>query len=72
MKNRFTEGNTELLTCIACLDPRNPFSDFDHAKLLRMVELYPNDFSLMDRELSINRLNNFIFDARSDTSFPEL
>ncbi|KAL6532356.1 hypothetical protein OROGR_014326 [Orobanche gracilis] len=71
MENRFTKGNTKLLTCIACLDPRNSFSDFDHGKLLRMAELYPNDFSLMDRELLVNQLNNFIFDARSDTSFFE-
>ncbi|KAL6509819.1 hypothetical protein OROGR_022307 [Orobanche gracilis] len=72
MENRFTKGNTELLTCIACLDPRNSFSDFDHAKLLRMAELYPNDFSLIDRELLVNQLNNFIFDARSDTCFSKL
>ncbi|KAL6529239.1 hypothetical protein OROGR_014862 [Orobanche gracilis] len=40
------------------------FSDFDHAN--------PNDFSLMDRELLVNQLNNFIFDVISDTSFSEL
>ncbi|KAL6499505.1 hypothetical protein OROGR_027415 [Orobanche gracilis] len=37
MENRFTEGNTESLTCIDCLDPRNSFSDFDHAKNGRIV-----------------------------------
>ncbi|KAL6548418.1 hypothetical protein OROGR_008839 [Orobanche gracilis] len=72
MENRFTEGNTELLTCIACLDPSNSYSYFDHTKLLRMAELYPNDFSLMDRKLLVNQLNNFIFDVISDTSFCEL
>lgn len=72
MENRFTEGNTELLTCVGCLDPRNSFLDFDHAKLLRLAEFYPEDFSLMDRELLVNQLNNFIFDVRGDKSCSEL
>ncbi|KAL6504206.1 hypothetical protein OROGR_026129 [Orobanche gracilis] len=72
MENRFTERNTDLLTCIACLDPRNSSSYFNHAKLLRMAELYPNDLSLMKRELLVNQLNNFIFDVTSDTSFSKL
>ncbi|KAL6501589.1 hypothetical protein OROGR_026722 [Orobanche gracilis] len=33
---------------------------------------YLNDFSLMDQELLVNQINNFIFDVRSDTSFSEL
>ncbi|XP_063940266.1 uncharacterized protein LOC135148341 [Daucus carota subsp. sativus] len=72
MENRFSETNSELLTCIASLDPRNSFLDFDHAKLLRLAQFYPNDFSLMDQELLGTQLNNFIFDVRSDKHISEL
>ncbi|KAL6540509.1 hypothetical protein OROMI_024392 [Orobanche minor] len=72
MENRFTERNTELLTCIGTLDPRNSFSSFDHAKLLQFAQFYPQDFSLMDQELLVNQLHNFIYDVRSDKSFSEI
>ena len=48
MDRRFTEVSTELLLCIACLDPRNSFSAFNHAKLLRLAEFYLEDFSAID------------------------
>ncbi|XP_065868106.1 uncharacterized protein [Euphorbia lathyris] len=54
MDDRFREGNTELLLCMSCLDPRSAFSSFDQAKLLRLAQFYPEDFSEMDRELLIN------------------
>ncbi|KRH30943.1 hypothetical protein GLYMA_11G216600v4, partial [Glycine max] len=41
---RFDEENTELLQCVSCLSPSSSFEAFDVKKLLRMVELYPNDF----------------------------
>ncbi|KAG4921415.1 hypothetical protein JHK84_050288 [Glycine max] len=41
---RFDEDNTELLQCVSCLSPSSSFEAFDVKKLLRMVELYPNDF----------------------------
>ncbi|KAL5155937.1 Zinc finger MYM-type protein 1 [Glycine soja] len=41
---RFDEENTELLQCVSCLSPLSSFEAFDVKKLLRMVELYPNDF----------------------------
>ncbi|XP_058759260.1 uncharacterized protein LOC131632536 [Vicia villosa] len=41
---RFDEENTELLQCVSCLSPSSPFSAFDVKKLLRIVELYPNNF----------------------------
>nr|XP_017217119.1 PREDICTED: uncharacterized protein LOC108194679 [Daucus carota subsp. sativus] len=68
----FSETNTELLTCIVFLDPRNSFSDFNHAKLLRLTQFYPNDFSLMDQELLGTQFNNFIFDVRRDKNISEL
>jgi hypothetical protein len=41
---RFDEENTELLQCVSCLSPAKSFAAFDVNKLLRMTELYPNDF----------------------------
>ncbi|KAL6553068.1 hypothetical protein OROGR_006910 [Orobanche gracilis] len=49
MENRFNETNTELLMCIACLDPKNSFSNYSSSGLVRLAELYPQDFSVNDR-----------------------
>ncbi|XP_027120533.2 uncharacterized protein [Coffea arabica] len=48
MNNRFSEVSTELLSCIACLDPKSSFSQFNVQKLLRLADLYPEDFSSRD------------------------
>lgn len=72
MNNRFTEGNTDLLLCIASLDPRNSFSSFNQEKLLQLAQFYPEDFSEMDQVLLTNQLDNFIYDVRNDNSFSEL
>nr|XP_027090302.1 uncharacterized protein LOC113711337 [Coffea arabica] len=37
MNNRFSEVSTELLSCIACLDPKSSFSQFNVQKLLALV-----------------------------------
>ena len=47
MNNRFSETSTELLRCIACLDPRNSFSKFDKGMLLRLAEIYSDDSLLL-------------------------
>ena len=46
MYNRSVETNTELLTCISCLDPRDSFSIFDPSRLLRIAKIYYDDFSV--------------------------
>ncbi|XP_057795936.1 uncharacterized protein LOC131012043 isoform X2 [Salvia miltiorrhiza] len=45
MNNRFSEASTNLLRCMACLDPRNSFSQFDINQLMRFTTWYPEDFS---------------------------
>ncbi|KAI0493650.1 hypothetical protein KFK09_023771 [Dendrobium nobile] len=45
LNNRFTEANTELLLCIACLNPSNLFSAFNKDKLIKLANLYPSDFT---------------------------
>ena len=48
--HRFNEVSSELLTCFACLDPRESFSKFDVNKLARLTEIYLDDFSFDDRK----------------------
>ncbi|XP_057418559.1 uncharacterized protein LOC130712758 [Lotus japonicus] len=45
LNNRFTEANTELLLCVACLSPRDSFVAFDKEKLIRLAQFYPSEFS---------------------------
>ena len=45
MNHRFSEANTDLLDCIACLDPKNEFSNFDMDKFAHLADLYSVDFT---------------------------
>uniref|UniRef100_J3M5D5 DUF4371 domain-containing protein n=1 Tax=Oryza brachyantha TaxID=4533 RepID=J3M5D5_ORYBR len=40
MNHRFGEVSSELLVCMACLNPRNSFSNFDVDKLVRLAQIY--------------------------------
>ncbi|XP_048447892.1 zinc finger MYM-type protein 1-like [Pyrus x bretschneideri] len=44
LDDRFAEGNTELLICLACLSPNDSFVAFDKEKLVCLAQLYPKDF----------------------------
>ncbi|XP_049383041.1 uncharacterized protein LOC125847472 [Solanum stenotomum] len=44
LNDRFNEESTDLLHGIACLNPINSFSSFDSKKIMKMAELYPDDF----------------------------
>ncbi|CAM8914111.1 unnamed protein product [Rhodiola kirilowii] len=69
MENRFSESTTELLTCIGCLDPKNSFSNFNHSKIIRLAELYPQEFSvcaLMELE---EELKGWICEMRENEKF---
>ena len=44
LNNRFSEANTDLLICMACLNPSNSFVTFDKEKLIRLEKFYPSDF----------------------------
>ncbi|KAH7673951.1 Ribonuclease H-like protein [Dioscorea alata] len=69
MQNRFPEASTELLLLMSCLDPRDSFSKFSIHKLLRLVELYPKDFTLTERIMLQDQLTTFIYDVRNDDDF---
>lgn len=72
MENRFGDSNAELLTCIACLDPKNSFSNFNESKLLRLVELYPQDFSICDQMELKDQLKMWIYEMRGNENFSKL
>ncbi|XP_059310294.1 uncharacterized protein LOC132061511 [Lycium ferocissimum] len=44
LNDRFNEVTSDLLNGVACLNPIDSFSSFDIKKIVRMVELYPDDF----------------------------
>ena len=72
MENRFTESSKELLLCMACLDPTNLFSNFSLSSLVRLAELYPQDFSEADRIELKEQLKTWIYEMRGNTTFSKL
>ena len=69
MNHLFSETSTRLLQCIACLDPRESFSSFDHEKLLELASIYSLDFSSQDCHLLIDQLNVYVHVMRSTPDF---
>ena len=69
---RFDEENTELLQCVSCLSPSSSFEAFDVKKLLRMVELYPNDFVDVPEVVVRHQLQNYVRNVRCDPKFAKL
>jgi hypothetical protein len=45
LNGRFDEINSELLLCVACLNPKDSFRAFDKEKLVKFVSFYPKEFS---------------------------
>ncbi|XP_057807509.1 uncharacterized protein LOC131022121 isoform X1 [Salvia miltiorrhiza] len=60
---RFSEASTNLLRCMACLDPRNNFSQFNIDQLMRFTTLYPEDFGPGDYLLFPQLLLDFIINV---------
>ncbi|VFQ84042.1 unnamed protein product, partial [Cuscuta campestris] len=62
----------ELLRCVACLSRRDSFHNFDVAKLVRLSQFYPNDFSEVHAKELQNQLETYIMDVTSDDRFSNL
>ena len=71
MNHRFNEVSSELVLCMSCLDPRNSFSKFDVNKLVRLAEIYADDFTTSDRFLLRNELQSFILNVRRSGQFDD-
>ncbi|XP_070052461.1 uncharacterized protein [Nicotiana tomentosiformis] len=70
---RFNEVTTNLLVGVACLNPVDSFSSFDINKILRMAELYPDDFDENIMVTLKNQLETYIVDIRDvDERFSNL
>ena len=72
MENRFPETNTELLLCMDCLNPNNSFANFDVEKLLRLAELYPEDFTSEELMILPHQLRSYIFNIKDDDGFSKI
>ncbi|KAH7658156.1 Ribonuclease H-like protein [Dioscorea alata] len=72
MQNRFQEASIELLLVMPCLDPRDLFSKFSIHKLLRLAELYPEDFTITERMILEDQLTTFIYEERNDDDFIDI
>ncbi|XP_060170504.1 uncharacterized protein LOC132601441 [Lycium barbarum] len=63
LNNRFDEETSNLLLGIASLNPPNSFSSFNIEKILRLAELYPDDFDKHARIDLRFQLENYIVDV---------
>ena len=71
LNNHFSEANTDLLFCMACLNPSNSFVAFNKEKLILLAKFYPSDF-LGTYILALDsQLQNYIFDMHSNNFFLE-
>ncbi|XP_075636729.1 uncharacterized protein LOC142608964 [Castanea sativa] len=69
LNNRFSEVNTDLLLCMACLNPSNSFVAFH--KEVRLAKFYPSDFLGTNILALDSQLQNYIFDMHSNDFFLE-
>lgn len=69
MNHRFNEVSSEILVCMSCLDPSDSFSKFNVDKLIRLAEIYADDFTMADRFLLRNQLQTFILNIRRSEEF---
>ncbi|CAM8944628.1 unnamed protein product [Rhodiola kirilowii] len=72
MDNHFSESTTELLTCIGCLDPKNSFSNFNIPKIIRLAELYPQEFSMCDLMELEEELKGWFYEMTENEKFSVL
>ena len=55
-----------------CLSPVNNFASFDKAKIVRLAQLYPQDFDRMDLMNLPIQLDNYIHDMKMHSEFSSL
>ncbi|XP_041995646.1 uncharacterized protein LOC121745754 [Salvia splendens] len=72
MENHFPKINTELLTCINSLSPKNSFASFNVDKLVHLAELYPADFSSIECISLPYQLKTFINDIVDKVEFSNI
>ncbi|CAD6336792.1 unnamed protein product [Miscanthus lutarioriparius] len=68
MNHRFSETSSELLICMAAFNPRDS-SNFDVKKLVRLAEIYADDFDIGELAVLPNHLTQFVNRARRTLDF---
>ncbi|XP_023741429.1 uncharacterized protein LOC111889507 [Lactuca sativa] len=72
--DRFSEVSTDLLEYMAALSPCNTFSMFEKSKLVKLSELYQNDFNDLERVFAnlkgIAELSRLMVETGKHRSFP--
>lgn len=68
----FSEANTKLLLCVACLCPDDSFLGFDRHRLISLSRFFPQDFSTNQIEALDDQLETYILDMRSTDAFGKL
>ncbi|CAD6214306.1 unnamed protein product [Miscanthus lutarioriparius] len=69
LNNRFSERSTQLLRCVACLDPRDSFANFEVQKLVELAKIYKDDFCDYDCIKLAGDFRIFIDEVRNDDNF---
>ncbi|XP_055822178.1 uncharacterized protein LOC129890709 [Solanum dulcamara] len=73
LDDRFNEVTSDFINRVACLNSIDSFSSFDIKRIMRMVELYPDDFDEFKIRDLENQLANYIIDVRdTDKRFSNL
>lgn len=67
--HRFNEVSSELLVGFSCLDPNNSFSNFNLDKLVKLGELYVQDFTVVERAMLRDQLETYIVHVRRHVAF---
>ncbi|WVZ79851.1 hypothetical protein U9M48_027380 [Paspalum notatum var. saurae] len=69
MNHRFGEVSSELLVCMVSLNPRNSFSNFDDDKLVKLAEMYVEDYNIGELLLLPRQLKEFHSRVRRSSEF---
>ncbi|CAN1289848.1 Zinc finger MYM-type protein 1 [Linum perenne] len=72
LNNRFDEVSTELLCCVACLNPDDLFIAFDKQKFVKLATFYPEDFSIHDISFFGFQLETYVHEMKLDERFKGL
>ena len=70
--DRFSEGSTDLLDCMAVLSPHDSFSEFSVSKLVKLSEMYLRDFIYKEMLSLPTELGVYYQIMRNDKDFANL
>ncbi|GJU80491.1 zf-CCHC domain-containing protein [Tanacetum coccineum] len=70
--DRFSEGSTDLLDCMAALSPYESFLEFSVSKLVKLSEMYPRDFTYKETLSLPMELGVYYQIVRNDDDFANL